>query len=131
MYFGYKSLICHIICKSFFYLILLMVSFAVHKYLSLFRSILFIFAFNSFALGDGYKKILLWFMSESVLPTFSSTSFVVSSLTFLIYFCIWYKEMFYSYSFICSYSVFLTPLMEEIAFLHCILLPPLSLIYWP
>ena len=42
--------------------ILLMVSFAVQKLLSLFRSQLFIFAFTSFALGDWSKKTLLWFI---------------------------------------------------------------------
>ena len=46
--------------------ILSVVSFAVQKLLSLIRSHLFIFAFVSFALGDRSKKILLWFMSESV-----------------------------------------------------------------
>ena len=68
--------------------ILLMVSFAVQKLLSLIRSHLFIFAFVSFALGDRSKKILLRFMSNSVLPIFSSRSFMVSSLAFksLIYF---------------------------------------------
>ena len=41
------------------FFILLMVSFAVQKLLSLIRSHLFIFAFISFALGDRSKKILL------------------------------------------------------------------------
>ena len=62
--------------------ILLMVSFAVQKLLSLIRSHAFIFAFISLALGDESKKILLWFMSESVLHMFSSRTFMVSSLTF-------------------------------------------------
>ena len=39
--------------------ILLMISFAIQKLLSLIRSHLFIFAFNFFALGDESKKILL------------------------------------------------------------------------
>ena len=47
--------------------ILSMVSFAVKKLLSLSRSHLFIFVFISIVLGDKLKKILLWFMSESVL----------------------------------------------------------------
>ena len=67
------------------------------KFLSLIRSDLFIFVFISITLGNSSKKILLWLMSESVLPTFSSMSFIVSSLTFwsLIHFdlflcvCIW------------------------------------------
>ena len=45
------------------------------------KSHLFIFAFISFALGNGSKKILLSFMSENVLPMFSSRKSIVSSLT--------------------------------------------------
>ena len=44
--------------------------FAVQKLLSLIKSSLFIFVFISFAFGDRCKKILLWFMSENVLPIF-------------------------------------------------------------
>ena len=51
---------------------LFMVSFAVQKLLSLIRSHLFIFVFMSITLGGRSKKILLWFMSKSVLPMFSS-----------------------------------------------------------
>ena len=57
--------------------VLFMVSFAIQKLLSLIRSHLLIFT-----LGDGPKKILLRFMSESVLPVFSSKSFLVSGFTF-------------------------------------------------
>ena len=60
--------------------ILSMVSFAVQKLLSLIRSHLFVFIFIT--LGGGSKKILLWFMSKSVLPMFSSKSLIVSSVTF-------------------------------------------------
>ena len=60
--------------------ILFMVSFAVQKLLSFIRYHLFIFVFIT--LGCESKKILLWFMSKSVLPTFSSKSFILSSLTF-------------------------------------------------
>ena len=68
--------------------ILLMASFAVQNLLSLIRSHLFIFVFISITLGGGSKKILLRFMSKSVLPMFSSRSFTVSGLKFrsLIYF---------------------------------------------
>ena len=60
-----------------------MVSFAVQKFLSLIRSHLFIFVFISITLGDRLKKkIFLQFLSDSVLPMFSSKSFIVSSLTF-------------------------------------------------
>ena len=63
--------------------ILFMVSFAVQKFLSLIRSHLFIFVFISITLEDRLKRLMLWFMSESVLPMFSSNSFVGSGLTFL------------------------------------------------
>ena len=52
--------------------VLFMVSFAVQKLLSLIRSHLFIFVFIFIILGDGSKKILLWFMSECILRMFSS-----------------------------------------------------------
>ena len=61
---------------------LLIVSFIVQKLLSLIRSHLFIFVFISITLRDGSQRILLWFMSESVLPMFSSKCFIVSGLTF-------------------------------------------------
>ena len=56
---------------------LFIVSFAVQKLLSLIRSHLFIFVFISIILGGGF---LLWFMSSSVLPMYSSKSFIVSGL---------------------------------------------------
>ena len=68
------------------------------KLLSLIRSHLFIFVFNfnSITLVGGSQRILLWFLSESVFPMFSSRSFIVSGLTFrsLIHF-----------EFICMYGV--------------------------
>ena len=62
--------------------ILCMVSFAVQKLLSFVRSHLFTFVFISISLEDGSKRILLWFMSKSVLPMFSSKSLIVSGFTF-------------------------------------------------
>ena len=59
---------------------LLIVSFVVQKLLILIRSHLLIFAFISNILGGGSYRILLWFMSESVLPMFSSKSLKVSGL---------------------------------------------------
>ena len=55
-------------------LFVLLVFFTVEKLLSLIRSHLFIFVFIFITLGDWSKKILLWFMSKSVLM-FSSRSF--------------------------------------------------------
>ena len=62
--------------------VLFMVSFSVKKFISLIRSHLFIFSFISIALGDWDKRTLLWLMSESVSPMFSSRSFTVSHLVF-------------------------------------------------
>ena len=52
------------------------------KLLSLIRSHLFTLVFISITLGGGSERILLCFMSSSVLPMFSSKSFIVSGLTF-------------------------------------------------
>ena len=107
--------------------VLFMVSFAVQKALSLFRShflILKIFII----LGGGSKKILLWFTLRSVCPLFSSRSFIESGLTFrsLIHF-----EFIFVYdarecsNFIlmtCSCPFFPAPLIAETVFsLLCIL----------
>ena len=62
--------------------ILSVVSFAVQKLLSLMGSNLIIFAFISFVLADGSKNVLMWFMSESVLPVFYSRIFMISGLIF-------------------------------------------------
>ena len=52
------------------------------KLLGLIRSHLFIFVFISITVEDGWKKILLSFMSQNVLLKFSCKSFIVSGLTF-------------------------------------------------
>ena len=87
IYFGYLPPVSHIICKYFSHIIdslfiLSIVSFAVQKLLSLIRSHLCIFGFIYFALGNRSKKILLWLMSKSVLPMFTSRSFMVSGFRF-------------------------------------------------
>ena len=61
---------------------LTIVSFAVQKFLSLIRSHLLTFVFISMTLGGGSQRILLWFMSSSVLPIFSYKSFIFYGLTF-------------------------------------------------
>ena len=64
-------------------LFIAVVSFTVQKLLHLIRSHLFILTFISFTLGENLKKkILLGLMSKSVLPMLSTSSFIVSSLTF-------------------------------------------------
>ena len=71
---------------------LFMVFFAVQKLLSLVRPYLLIFAFIFMTLGGESKKILLWFISKSSLPMFSSKSFIVCDLTFnsvWVYFWEW------------------------------------------
>ena len=101
-----------------------MVSFAVQKLSSLIRSHLFSFAFIFITLGGGLKKILLKFMSRSVLSIFSSKIFIVSSLTFS---SLIHCEFIFVYgvrkcSFTCSSSVFPAPLIKGTClFLHCLL----------
>ena len=65
---------------------LVIVSFTVQKILSLTRSNFLVSVL--IILGGGLQRILLWFMSRSVLSVLSSRSFIVSGLTFksLIYF---------------------------------------------
>ena len=69
----------HFVCCLF---ILFMISFALQKLVSLNRSPLFIFVFIFIILGGRAKKILLQFMSKSVLPMSSSRIFIVSGLIF-------------------------------------------------
>ena len=125
---SFANIFSHSTCCLF---ILFMICFAVQNLFSLISSHLFIFViFNT--LGVGSKKILLRFMSGSVLPMFSSKSFRMSSLTFrsLIYF-----------EFIFVYDVRKCPnlillcvavqfsrhyLLKRLSFIHCIFLPSLS-----
>ena len=89
------------------------------KLLNLINSYLFIFVFISIILGDGSEGFLLQFMSNSVLPMFSSESFIVSGLTFrsLIHF-----EFIFVYGvrefhyFACSCPVLPAPLIEGAVF---------------
>ena len=74
---SFANIFSHVIGFLF---ILLMVSLGVQKLLSFIRSHLFIFGFIFITLGGGSKKMLLWFMSKSVFPMFSSKSFIVSVL---------------------------------------------------
>ena len=57
-----------------------MISFAMQKLLSVIMSLLYIFAFISFALGVRSKNILLQFISKSVM--LSSIRFMISGLKF-------------------------------------------------
>ena len=112
--------------------VLFIVFFAVQKLLSFIRSHLFIFILIFITLAGGLKMILLLFMSKSVLPMFSSKSFIVSSLTFrsLIHF-----EFIFVYGVReCSNLILLHVavqfsqhhLLKRLSFLHCIFSPPLS-----
>ena len=111
--------------------VLSVVSFTLQRLLSLIRSHLFIFAFISFALGDRSPKILLWYMAKSVLPMFSSKSFMVSGLKFrsLIYFefIFVYGVRKYSNLILLHVAVWFSHhhLLKRLFFLHCVLLPPL------
>ena len=105
--------------------VLFMVSFAVQKLLSFIRSQLFIFVFISITLGGGSKKVLLWFMSESVLPMFSSRSFIVSGLTFrsLIHFEFIFVYGVRECSNFIDLHVFPSSLIEETVFSPLYILP--------
>ena len=108
-----------------------MVFFALQKILSLIRSLLFIFAFISFALGDGTKKHYCA-LCQSVLPMFSSRILTVFGLTSksLIHF-----EFIFVYS-VRGYSNFILlhvavqfsqhQLLKRLFFPHCISLVTLS-----
>ena len=63
-------------------LVLWIVYCALQKLLSLIRPHLLICAFVSFALGDRFKRILLWYISRSVMPMFSSKCF-----------CFWFRSL--------------------------------------
>ena len=98
---------------------------------SLIKSCLFIFVFIFITLGSGMKKILLSFISKSVLPLVSSKSFIASSLTSrsLIHF-----EFILVYGIRQCFNFILLHvavqfsqhhLLKRLSFLHCIFLPPL------
>ena len=61
-------------------------------------------------------------MSESVLPMFSSKSFIVSGLTFRslihfwVYFCVWCQKVFQFHTFACRCPVFPASLVEMAVF---------------
>ena len=112
--------------------ILLMTSFAVQKLLNLIRSHLFISAFVSITLGDRSKKILLWFISKSVLPMFFSKSFYSFGLIFRsfnlfwVYFCVWCLKKNYFILLHVAVQFSQHHLLKRLCFLHCIFLFPLS-----
>ena len=116
---------------------LFMVYFAVQKLLSFIRSHLFIFVFIFITVGCGCKRILLWFMSKSVLPMYSSKSYIVSGLTFrsLIHFefILVYGVREGSNFILLHVAVQFSQhhLLKRLSFLHCIFLPPLSKKRWP
>ena len=114
-----------------------MVSFAVQKLLYLIRSHLLIFVFISIALGDSPKKTFVWFMSENVLPLFSSRSFMMSCLmfksfeTFWVYFLVHGMRVCSSFPDLHAAVQFsLHQLPKRLPFPHFILLPSLSKINW-
>ena len=105
---------------------LLIVSFIAQKLLSLIRSHLFIFTYICITLEGEWQRILLWFMSESVLPMFSSRNLNVSGLTLrsLIHF-----EFIFVYGVRkCSGFILLQVLdqfsqhyfLNSLSFIHCI-----------
>ena len=126
-----------IFSHSVHFVVLLIVSLSAQKPLSLIWCHLFIFAFVSFCLRTQIQKILLWFISESVLPIFTSMSFKVSGLTFRSFI---HYEFIFVYG-VREYSNFILlhvavqfsqhHLLKTLSFLNCVFLPPLSKIRWP
>lgn len=79
VYFEDQSLVHHFVCKDllpFCGLSLLIVSFAVQSLLSLIRSHWFIFVFIFIILGGRTNMICCDFCQRSILPMFSSRSFI-------------------------------------------------------
>ena len=116
--------------------ILLMVFFAMQKILSLIRPHLFIFVFIFIILGGELKKILLWLMSESVLPMFYTKGFTVSGLrvTSLIHFefILCDVRVYFNFSLLHVTAQFSQHhLSKRLSFLYCIFLPTLSWVRWP
>ena len=112
--------------------ILFTVYFTLQKLLNYTWCRLFIFVFIFITVGGGSKKILLWFMSKTVLPMFSCKSFIVSSLTKIF-------NPFWVFIFLfgiieCSNFILLhvavqfsqNHLLKRLSFPHCIFLPLLS-----
>jgi len=112
--------------------ILFSVSFAVQKFLSLMKSHLFIFVFIVITLRGRSENMLLWFMSESVWPMFSSKSLIVSGL---ISRSLIHLEFIFVYgvrecsNFILFHAAVQFSqhhLLNKLSFFHFIFLPPLS-----
>ena len=112
--------------------ILFRVSYAVQKLLNLTRSHLFTFVFLVITLGGESEKILLWFMSQSVGPMFSSKSFRVSGLisrslkNFQFIFVYGVRECSNVILFHVAVQFSQHHLLKGLSFLHCIFLPPFS-----
>ena len=69
---SFADIFSHLVSCLF---VLSVVFLAVQKVLNLIKSHLFIYAFISFTVGERSKKniaVILWYMSKSVLPVFSS-----------------------------------------------------------
>ena len=112
--------------------VLFRVSFAVQKLLSLNKSHVFIFFFTVIILKGGSEKMLLWFMSESVWPKFSSRSLIVSGLIsgslihFEFIFVYDVRECSNFILFHVAVQFSQHHLLNRLSFLHCIFFTPLS-----
>ena len=79
--------------------LLFVVSFVVKNLLSLIRFCLFSSVFISITIGGIMKKILLWFMSKSVLPMFSSKETLLVGFYDPLCFCFRYKVRLFIWDF--------------------------------
>ena len=132
-----KPLLVIIVCKYFLPVHRLfsfcLVSFTVQ---SLIISHLLVFPFIYFSLGDWPKKILLWFISENVLPMLFSGIFMMLCLTLKslshFEFIIVYIMREYSNFIDLHATVQLAQhhLLNKLSFLHCTFLFPLLKVNW-
>ena len=129
-YFGYNPLVGHIICKYFTQFSRLSFCFVdgflVQNLLSLLRCHLLFFCSYFFCLMGLIKKMLLWFMSKSVLPIFSCRSFMALSPTFRSLIYLWFIFVYgirkYSNSIVLHVAIqfFQHSLLKRLWFCHCI-----------
>ena len=111
-----------------------MVSFALQKLLSLIISHCLYCCFCFLCFETDPKKILVYFMSKSILLVFS-TSFMVSGLTFIFLICFGFIFVYgmrcSNFIFTCSCPGFQLLLLKRLSLPYCMFLLPLFWLNWP
>ena len=125
---SFETIVSHSVSHLFVYFL----SFAVQQLFGLIRSHQFIFILNSIALGDWPVKTFIRWMSENVLPVFSSRSLMASCLIFKSF--SHFELIFVHAVRVCSSFIALHAsvqvsqqcLLKRLSFSHFTFLPPLS-----